>query len=400
MTRNVLIAALAALALACSDDAAAPPGGPGSGPAGWTLVDATPGVTYAFAVDVRTLPDGRRFVVEQGGRIVVVDTTGASSVFLDVTARVVSGGERGLLGLAFPPDYAATGFFFVYYTAAGPGGLGVSRVSRFRVSSDPDSADAASEVVLIEMSQRRANHNGGGLDFDDAGNLYVGVGDEGGAGDDFDNAQDLTTPHGSILRIDPSQNTTSPPYYGIPADNPFAVNLNGWRPEIWAWGLRNPWRIAWDSVTGTLWVGDVGQDAWEEIDRIASPGNFGWDCREGGHAFVPLPGQDPPSDSCGVRTAADFVDPVAEYSHADGDESITGGFVVRGGALPGLEGRYVFADFVSGRLFALDPVTGAIARVMETRRNVSSLGRDVDGGVLVVEYGLAARLWRLEPATP
>jgi glucose/arabinose dehydrogenase len=243
------------------------------------------------AVDLQNSGDGRIFVVEQAGRILVFDPTNptAPTTFLDLRSVVTSGGELGLLGLAFPPDYAARGQFFVYYTvASGPWEV---RVCRFELSGDPNVADPSSEVLLIAIPQEFPNHNGGALAFDGNGHLLVGVGDEGGGGDPNDNGQNRADLHGTILRLDINRDT--PPYYQIPSDNPFASSAV---PEVYAYGLRNPWRISYDASADQIWVADVGQNRWEEVDLIVAGGNYGWDCREGAHPYVGPP--DGPAPTC------------------------------------------------------------------------------------------------------
>lgn len=252
-------------------------------PPGEDTYDVAPvfDATFDLPVDLRHAGDGRIFVVEQAGRIRVFDpdvTDRAPTTFLDLTDRVTSGGERGLLGLVFHPDHASNGWLYVYYTSgAGPW---TSHLVRYEVSSDPDVADASSAVELLSFPQEFPNHNGGGLAFDGEGHLLLGVGDEGSAGDPKNNAQDPTNVYGTILRLDVDAGFP----YAIPADNPFADGVGG-APEVFAYGLRNPWRIGVDPVTGRIWVGDVGQNRTEEIDVIVGGGNYGWDCKEGTDAF-------------------------------------------------------------------------------------------------------------------
>lgn len=256
-------------------------------------VDGLPGVdaydvvpvfdaTFDFPVDMRHAGDGRIFVVEQAGRIRVfdpADTGKDPTTFLDIRDRVTSGGELGLLGLAFHPDYASNGYFYVYYTAGT--GPWTSHLVRFRVSSDPDVADVLSALELLSFGQEFPNHNGGGLTFDAEGHLLLAVGDEGSAGDPKDNAQDPTNVYGAILRLDVDGGTP----YAIPTDNPFADGIDG-APEVFAYGLRNPWRISVDPVNGRIWAGDVGQNSTEEIDVIVAGGNYGWDCKEGSTPYA------------------------------------------------------------------------------------------------------------------
>lgn len=242
-------------------------------------------------------------------------------------------------------------------------------------------------TVLLEIPEPYSNHNGGGLTFDNDGYLYLGLGDGGGAGDNDDNGQDRTTLLGSILRLEV---TDTAPYYAIPADNPFAGNTSGWREEIYAWGLRNPWRISVDPETNTLWAGDVGQNVWEEVDIIESGNNYGWDCREGMHDFT---GDSSPA----CATATNLVDPVYEYQHLNGNVSITGGYVYRGTSLPALVGRYIFADYGSGRIWALDqsakPFTAPL--VVDAPFSISSFGVGTDGELYILQYASSAKIYRL-----
>jgi glucose/arabinose dehydrogenase len=396
------------LVLGCTEERTVIGGKPG--PTAVDLANAFPNVTFSRPVDIRTAGDGthRIFVVEQAGRILVLPddpAAMAATVFLDIGNRVTLGGEAGLLGLAFHPQYASNGYFFVYYiTTPKTGGL-LSRLSRFRVDAqDPDVADPNSEAILLEFPQRQGNHNGGGLCFDGGGYLCLGVGDEGGAGDPYNNAQDLTTPYGSILRFDVDQNVGTAPYYGIPAGNPFAGNGDGYLEEIFAYGLRNPWRVSYDAVGDDLWAGDVGQGSFEEIDIVTAGGNYGWDCREGQHPYNGA--EDPPSPLCATVTG--LIDPVWEYSHAEG-QSITGGHVYRGSDVAALAGRYVYADYGSGRIWAL--AAGTSPSSTELLKNsgfaVSTFGVDENGELLVAEYhtnGTPTSIYRIvevpEPPAP
>ena len=299
-------------------------------------------------VDIAHAGDDRLFVVEQPGRIKVItdSMTVLPTPFLDITAQVNDvGSEQGLLGLAFDPDYANNGRFYVYYTAAGGGPAGQSRVSRFLVTADPNVADPASEEILYTWPQPFSNHNGGDLDFGPDGYLYVPFGDGGSAGDPGNNAQSFDDPLGDIIRIDVSGASG----YAIPPDNPW-VNTMDTLPEIWASGLRNPFRFGFDRQTGDLWIGDVGQNAWEEFDFWPagdnSGPNFGWRCREG---FVSY-------NMSGCTSS--YVDPVAVYQNVwTGGTwcSAIGGRVYRGTQYPRLEGRYICTDYCSGEYMSLTP---------------------------------------------
>ncbi|MBI2502494.1 MAG: PQQ-dependent sugar dehydrogenase [Candidatus Latescibacteria bacterium] len=314
---------------------------------------------------------GRVFVVEQPGTIRVLGE-GLDQVFLDLRAKVNDGpNEAGLLGLAFHPHYAENGRFYVYYTY---GNL-FSRFSEFRVSADPDQADPASERVLFEVKQPAGNHNGGQLAFGPDGYLYIGLGDGGGAGDQYGNGQNLEDLLGDILRIDVDR-TQGELAYAIPPDNPFAGNTEGWREEIWAWGLRNPWRFSFDRLTGALWAGDVGQNKWEEVDLIEKGGNYGWNIMEGSHCFSPSTN----CDTTGLKL------PVVEYSHSEG-KSISGGYVYRGARLIRLVGVYVYGDYVSQQIWGLRYEGGQVVEhqpLAQSPSPIASFGEDEEGEVYVV----------------
>jgi Glucose / Sorbosone dehydrogenase len=330
MTRAALAAVALASAFAYGGEAA--PGDPEL-----ALVGTFSSPTYL------TSPPGdteRLFVVEQGGRIRIVRNGAVLPAdFLDLTGLVLSGGERGLLSMAFAPDYASTGRFYVYYTARDP--QGELRIEEFRRSANADVADATSRRPILAIDHPRGNHNGGQLQFGPDGFLYIGTGDGGGAGDPDRAGQRLDTLLGKILRIDP----VGVPYT-VPADNPF-VGAPGARGEIWSYGLRNPWRFSFDRQTGDLVIGDVGQGNWEEIDfapTSASRGrgaNFGWSCWEGREVF----------GNCS-SLPTNHSPPVWQYSHSRGC-SITGGYVVRDPALAPLAGRYVYGDVCAAPLWSL-----------------------------------------------
>lgn len=299
-------------------------------------------------VDIAHCDDERLFVVEQAGRIMVVapDGTVSETPFLDIRGRVNDGGgEQGLLGLAFDPGYAANGRFYVNYIAGN--GNGSTRVSRFNVSADPNVADSTSEEILYTMVQPASNHNGGDLDFGPDGYLYFALGDGGSGNDPWNNAQDLTNyAAGDIVRIDVSGDEG----YTIPPTNPWVNIGNDTLPEIWGSGLRNPWRFGFDAVTGDLWIGDVGQGEWEEIDFWPagdnSGPNFGWRCYEGD---IPTPGID---DDC--PPASEFVAPVSVHAHdGAGWCSVIGGRVYRGSEFPRLYGRYIYTDYCPTPYFSL-----------------------------------------------
>lgn len=326
--------------------------------------------------------DSRWFVLEQSGVVRVFDNDPAvadSDVFLDLSGVVTSGGERGLLGMAFHPDFAINGEVFLSYTGS-PAGTLTSFVSRFRSTDGGLTLDPNSEEIVLQIVQDFGNHNGGQLAFGPDGMLYIGLGDGGSSNDPNNRAQDVTNLYGTMLRIDPDGGAP----YGIPADNPFAGNapcVQGFGgapcPEIFAHGFRNPWRWSFDSATGELWVGDVGQADWEEIDRVERGGNYGWRIREGAHCNVNV---DASCDPAGL------TDPVWEYDHSQG-ASVTGGYVYRGSAIPALAGIYVFGDFVSGRIWGL-PVDGSepATELIDSGLSVASFAVDQAGEIYVVDY--------------
>jgi len=282
----------------------------------------------------------RIFVIEQVGRIRVFPNNPnvlSSKVFLDITDRVLSGGERGLLGLAFHPDFENNGYFYVNYTS-NSGGNDSTRISRFQVTSNPDSADKNSEFRILSFDQPYSNHNGGWIGFGlNDGYLYIATGDGGSGGDPQNNAQNINTMLGKILRIDIDGGTP----YSIPTTNPFFDSTGSVVREIYAWGLRNPWRCSFDPVTGWLWAGDVGQNAWEEIDIIENGKNYGWRCYEGTHTYN--------TSGCNYP---EYIDPIWEYAHGP-ECSITGGYVYRGSGVPQLDGKYIYGDYCSNKIWAL-----------------------------------------------
>jgi len=316
----------------------------------------------------------RLFVVQQGGRILSYSPGApATALFMDITGKVVSGGEQGLLGLAFAPDYAKSGLFYVYFT----GQDGDIHIQEFRRSS-ANRANRASrrELVRIEHSTY-PNHNGGQLEFGPDGMLYIGDGDGGGGGDQHGahgNGQNPGVLLGKLMRIDVTTRSNGLPY-GIPKDNPF-VGQSGWRPEIWALGLRNPWRFSFDRANGDLWIGDVGQNEWEEVDHLkhgVGGINFGWNRYEGRHDFA----KDTPLAGGKLRM------PVAEYSHSEGC-SITGGYVYRGPKISGLSGRYVYADYCSGKMWTLSTSGGSptdVSSVVQDAgaKSITSFGESGSG---------------------
>ncbi len=327
--------------------------------------------------------DDALYVVEQGGTIQRLDPDGGTEVFLDISDEITSGGEQGLLSVAFAPDYARSGLLYVDYTNLD----GDTRVVEYR--AEDGVVDESSARELLAIDQPYVNHNGGLVTFGPDGLLYVGLGD-GGSGDDPERtALDLTSPLGKILRIDPAPSGERP--YSIPADNPFARD-DGALPEIYAYGLRNPWRFAFDEKSGTLTIGDVGQDAEEEIDVIATDeaagANFGWSAYEGTQRL----NED--------QSAPDAVPPALVATHEDGNCSITGGLVVRDRDLPTLRGRYLYGDLCLGELRSFTPVPGEEAgddvALGQTVEGLSSFGEDAAGNVYVTS--ISGPVYRIDPS--
>jgi glucose/arabinose dehydrogenase len=325
--------------------------------------------TRTNIVDIANAGDDshRLFLVEKAGRIFIIKNgLTLNTPFLDIRSVVMSGGERGLLSLEFSPDYDSSGLFYVWYTQDG----GDTVLSRFTVSSDADIADASSEEQLLTVAQPDSNHNGGRLRFGPDGMLYLGIGDGGGSNDPDELAQDGSTLLGKLIRIDVDPVHVT---YAIPADNPFLSNA-GFLNEIWALGLRNPWRISFDTLTGDLFIADVGQSSLEEVNfqLSDSPGgeNYGWDIMEGTEC------------ASGGCDQTGLTLPVSEYSHADGC-SITGGEVYRGFAYPNLYGTYLYADYCSGKIWSLqksgnDWIT---TRLEDTGFSITTFGMSEDGNV-------------------
>jgi glucose/arabinose dehydrogenase len=302
--------------------------------------------------------------------------------FLDIRKKVQyddAQNEEGFLGLAFHPRYKENGEFFVYYSAKPTKEKPhMTVISRFRVSKDPNRADPDSEEVILTIPQPYWNHKGGTLVFGPDGYLYVGLGDGGAFNDPHGNGQNLTTLLGKILRIDVDRKEQGL-QYGIPIDNPFAKRGEGVRPEIWAYGIRNVWRIAFDRATGDLWAGDVGQDTWEEIDIIRRGGNYGWNLREAMHPFVP---KDNPNKK-GSPPRPDLIEPIWEYHHNIG-KSITGGNVYRGKKVPELAGAYLYGDYVTGQIWALTydrdkKLVTANRSIQQKGQPLFSFGEDEEG---------------------
>jgi glucose/arabinose dehydrogenase len=360
---------------------------------GEPFVEAFPELSFDRPVDLQHAGDGtdRIFVVEQRGVISVFPNdpeTSDKTTFLDISDRVAdhqTSNEMGLLGLAFHPDFESNGYFYVNYTASSPRR---TIIARFSVSDDdPDQADPDSEIEILSYNQPQSNHNGGQISFGPDGYLYIASGDGGGGGDPGNNAQDRTNLLGAILRIDvdSQQNGNE---YGIPADNPFADNEEGYREEIFAWGLRNPWRFSFDPETDQLWAGDVGQTDMEVIHIVENGRNYGWNIIEGSICF-------PPGSECD-KEGLEIPAFEYEWGRASTGQSITGGYVYRGENLPTLYGKYIYGDYVSGRIWALDisdennPVNSELIQV---GFNIPSFGTDQHNELYIL--GFDGKVYRL-----
>ncbi|UZO79352.1 PQQ-dependent sugar dehydrogenase [Aquimarina sp. ERC-38] len=341
---------------------------------------------FSFPVFVTNAGDERLFVVEQEGAIKIIEENGTVAIadFLNIQDRVFfirRGGEPGLLGLAFHPEYATNGFFYVNYTHSANNQIS-TRISRFsRNTNNPNLADPNSELILLEFNQPFSNHNGGDITFGTDGLLYIASGDGGSGGDPMENSQNINNLLGKILRID----VDAPAPY-IPSDNPF-VNKAG-ADEIWAYGLRNPWRFSFDSQTNDLWIADVGQNAFEEINK--TPGNiagqnFGWDCREGGEKFNPTR-----DDTACPSDLTTLIDPIATYNHVGSAKSVTGGYVYRGTQYPSLQGLYIFGDYLTNEIGTIDSnnTNDGITWVNSSiTRGISSFGIDSKNELYIIDYG-------------
>jgi glucose/arabinose dehydrogenase len=348
---------------------------------------------FSAPVDIAATPDGLLYVVEQAGRIKILSAEGTvSGTLLDISDRVLNAGEQGLLGLAFPSDYATSGRFYVYYTRLD----GNNQLSSFLRPGAGQVSPPAETPILTIAHPTFDNHNGGDLNFGPDGYLYVATGDGGSANDPNNNAQNRASLLGKILRLDVGRDdfpTDSTRNYGIPPTNPFASGDGA--DEIWAMGLRNPWRFSFDSLTGHMYIGDVGQGQREEIDfqRASSGGgaNYGWRCFEGTR----------PTGISKCAKSPAYAAPVAEYDHATGACAVTGGYVYRGSRYPALQGDYLYIDFCSGELFSLDAATAtgapgpARSLGVFSGLNISSFGQGADGELYAADLG-SGKIYRLQ----
>jgi glucose/arabinose dehydrogenase len=371
--RSLAVCVFGIALAACNSSDTTDPGGT-TPPPGLTL-KLDPFVSSGLSTPVfltQPLDDGRIFVVEQAGRIRIVKNGQLQATpFLDITSRVLSGDERGLLSVAFHPNYAINHFFYVYFTTQPTGDI---RIERFTTTT-PDVADAASSKLIITTPHSaQANHNGGLLTFGPDGMLYAGLGDGGGAGDPFGNGQNFNALLGSLLRLDIDHGDP----YSIPPDNPF-VGQPGKRGEIWAKGLRNPWRYAFDAATGLLYIADVGQGLHEEVDvQPATSGglNYGWNIMEGKSCY-----------NAATCSQTGLTLPLLDYGHTNGACSITGGYVYRGSAIPALDGHYFYSDYCAGFLKSFRYSNGAPVDERDwglTMTSVQSFGRDASGELYVM----------------
>jgi glucose/arabinose dehydrogenase len=355
------------------------------------LISVASGLTNPLDIQQAGDGSGRLFVVEQGGRIQIIQNGSVlGTPYLDISNLIVSGGETGLLGLAFHPSFSTNGCFYVNYTTTRLTGSLQTVIAEYRAApASSNTVSVGTEQQLFTVDQPEANHNGGGLAFGNDGFLYIGLGDGGGAGDQhgtIGNAQDLTTRLGKMLRISVTCNGT----FTVPADNPFVTNAAAAK-EIWLYGLRNPFRFSVDHNTGNLWIGDVGQDSFEEVDLVTpmqGGSNMGWRCKEGTHNF---------NFTANCQTAT-FLDPILDYDHSQGDDTVIGGYVYHGTSMTALTGNYIFGDFISGRIWSLTQnAQGQWVRTFLANSgpgNLAGFGQDAAGELYAAQYasGNVARL--------
>lgn len=355
----------------------------------YQAVVAFPNLTFDDPIEFTHASDGTNnvYVVEQRGVIRVFDNASSTlqaNVFLDIDSKVDAGGEMGLLGLAFHLDFKTNGYFYVNYNRNLPTRQTV--IARFKVNSGSQTADASSEKILLTFDQPFTNHKGGKLAFGADGHLYIATGDGGSGGDPQNNAQNRKNLLGKILRINAS--ATESGTYTIPADNPFAGNGDGFREEIYAYGLRNPWRFSFDHTNNNLWVADVGQNDVEEVDIITKGGNYGWKIKEGNRCF----------DATANCNQANLIAPVWAYNQGTDGRSVTGGVVYRGTKLPDLGGKYIFGDYVSGKIWSLkydgSKATDSGDKISNVS-TVSAFGEDAAKELYILDYN-AGKIYSLQ----
>ena len=377
--------ALALLLFACGGGGDAAPANPTGVALRLERIDAALGLGFPIFLTAPPGDTARLFVVEKGGTIKVVNRLGSSLIgtFLDVSSLVSTGGEQGLLGLAFDPQYASNGRFYISYTDVN----GNSVIARYLVSSNPDVAVSTADLIILTLAQPFANHNGGMIAFGPDNFLYIGFGDGGSGGDPDGHAQNPADLLGKLLRIDVSQSAAPPLFaYTIPSDNPFAAAALG--NEIWSLGLRNPWRYSFDRQTGDLYIADVGQGHWEEVNVNVSTGpgsagkgvNYGWNVMEGNHCYPP---------ATAICNSVGMTLPQVEYDHSNAECSITGGYAYRGAAIPALQGTYFYGDFCAGFVRSFRLINGNVAQLFDwtTLRpggNITSFGEDAAGEIYIM----------------
>jgi glucose/arabinose dehydrogenase len=364
-----------------------------------SLIEVITGLSQPLHIAHAGDGSGRLYIVEKTGRIKIYDDLVYQGIFLDLSAKVSTTSEQGLLSVVFSPNYASTGWFYVNYTNL----AGDTVIARYQVSANPFQAEAASEEVLLSIDQPYANHNGGQMAFGPDGYLYIGMGDGGSGGDPENRAQNPADLLGKILRINVEPAPLSIPPAGsnqaffpvvyrsgenlpylIPPDNPF-INTPGYRPEIWALGLRNPWRFSFDRLTGDLYIADVGQNEWEEVNFQADTSqggeNYGWRILEGNHCYIP---------SSGCIAPSSYVAPVLEYAHGANNSngcSITGGFVYRGSVNPTMQGIYYYGDFCKGKIWgAAYDGSWSTSQLLIAPFLISAFGEDESGELYVADY--------------
>lgn len=392
--RNTFFSVLALVPLFAACGGGGDDAGPAN-PTGISLrlerIDAALSLSFPIFLTAPPGDTARLFVVEKGGKIKVVNkaTSSLTGTFLDISSLVSTGSEQGLLGLAFDPQYATNGRLYVSYTDIG----GNSVIARYLVSSNPNVAVSTANRIILTLAQPFPNHNGGMIAFGPDNFLYIGFGDGGSGGDPDGHAQDPTDLLGKLLRIDVSQGTAPLPAYTIPSDNPFAAAVLG--KEIWSFGLRNPWRYSFDRQTADLYIADVGQGNWEEVDVATSASgggrgiNYGWKVMEGNHCFSPSAG-------CNITG---LTLPRLEYDHGNGC-SITGGYAYRGVAIPGLQGTYFYGDFCAGFVRSFRLVNGTATQFFDWAAlrpggSITSFGEDAAGELYIMTS--AGGLYRIVP---